>query len=225
MCGRFTLRESIKELAEVLEATSVKIKEEKARYNIAPTQDIIAARETSDERELVTLHWGLIPAWSKDPDIGARMINARSETVTEKPAFREAFRRRRCLIPSSGFYEWKREGTRKQPFYFKMKDDRPFAFAGLWEQWEGKGGEAIESCTILTTKANEVLVPVHDRMPVIIAPEDYELWLDPTTSKAELLTPLLRPYPAEMMDSHPVSTSVNNPRYDSEDLLAPINSQ
>ncbi len=150
------------------------------------------------------------------------MINARSETVTEKPSFREAFRRRRCLIPSSGFYEWKREGTRKQPFYFQMCDERPFAFAGLWEHWEGEGSEAIESCTILTTEANEVLAPVHDRMPVIVAPGDYELWLDQKMNKAERLTPLLRPYPASEMMAHPVGLSVNNPRYDGEDLLAPL---
>jgi len=226
MCGRFTLRSSVKEIAEALEATSVKIKEEKARYNIAPTQDIIAAREEGENRELVMLHWGLVPSWAKDPAVGARMINARSETVTEKPSFREAFQRRRCLIPSSGFYEWKREGTRKQPFYFKMKDEQPFAFAGLWEHWEGEGGEAIESCTILTTEANEVLAPVHDRMPVIVAPENYELWLDPTMNKTEPVTPLLRPYSAERMSSHPVGLSVNNPQYDREDLLAPIiNSQ
>lgn len=224
MCGRFTLRSSIKEIAESLEITSVKIKEEKARYNIAPTQDIMATREGGEGRELVSLHWGLVPSWAKDPTIGARMINARSETVTEKPSFREAFHRRRCLIPSSGFYEWRREGTRKQPFYFRMKDDRPFAFAGLWEQWEGD--KVIESCTILTTEANELLAPVHDRMPVIVAPEDYELWLDSTISKTERLKPLLRPYPAEMMDSYPVSSNVNNPRNDREDLLAPLmNSQ
>jgi len=222
MCGRFTLRSSIKELAEALEATSVKIREDKARYNIAPTQQVVAAREEGKERELLMLKWGLVPGWTKDPKIGARMINARSETVTEKPAFREAFRRRRCLIPSSGFYEWKREGARKQPFYFQMRDEQLFAFAGLWEQWAGEGSEAIESCTILTTNANEVLAPVHDRMPVIVAPENYELWLDTTMSKAEQLTPLLRPYPAAKMTAHPVGLSVNNPRYDGEDLLAPL---
>lgn len=222
MCGRFALRSSIKELAEALEVTSVKIKEERARYNIAPTQGIVAAREEGGERELVTLRWGLVPGWTKDPSIGTRLINARSETVAEKPAFREALRRRRCLIPVSGFYEWKREGTRKQPFYFRMKNEQPFAFAGLWEHWEGQDNEAIESCTILTTEANEVLAPVHDRMPVIVAPENYELWLDPTMNKAERLEPLLRPFTAAEMTAHPVSLSVNNPRYDGEDLLAPL---
>ncbi len=226
MCGRFTLRSSIKEIAEALEAVSEKIREDKARYNIAPTQAVVAAREADDVRELVQLKWGLVPAWAKDASIGSRLINARSETVSEKPAFKESFRLRRCLIPASGFYEWARTETgNKQPFYFKMKDERPFAFAGLWERW-GEGRETIESCTILTTEANDVLAPVHDRMPVIVAPEDYGLWLDQKMNKAERLTPLLRPYPAGEMTSHPVSSSVNNPRYDAEDLLAPlINSQ
>ncbi len=226
MCGRYTLRSSIKEIAEALEAVSEKIREDKARYNIAPTQAVVAAREADEVRELVQLKWGLVPAWAKDASIGSRLINARSETVAEKPSFKEAFRPRRCLIPASGFYEWARTETgNKQPFYFRMKDEHPFAFAGLWERW-GEGRETIESCTILTTEANEVLAPVHDRMPVIVAPEDYALWLDQKVTKAERLTPLLRPYPAERMASHPVSSSVNNPRYDNEDLLAPpVNSQ
>lgn len=156
------MRKSYKELAEALEATSVKLRKDKARYNIAPTQEVVAAREEGEERELVALRWGLVPGWTKDPTIGVRLINARSETVTEKLAFRAAFRRRRCLIPASGFYEWKREGTRKQPFYFPMKDEQPFACARLWEHWEGEGSEAIESCTILTTEANEALAPMHD---------------------------------------------------------------
>ncbi len=188
--------------------------------------DTGGAVATTEARAVVTLHWGLVPGWAKDPNVGARMINARSETVTEKPSFREAFRRRRCLIPASGFYEWKRMEGHKQPFYFRMRDEQLFAFAGLWERWEGEGSEAIESRTILTTVANEVLAPVHDRMPVIVAPEDYELWLDQKMTKGDQLTPLLRPYSLEMMTSHPVSLSVNNPRYDGEDLLAPlINSQ
>jgi putative SOS response-associated peptidase YedK len=226
MCGRFTLRSSVKEIAEALEAVSDKINEDKARYNIAPTQTIVAARESADVRELVQLKWGLVPAWAKDPSIGSRLINARSETVAEKPSFKEALRLRRCLIPASGFYEWKRTETgNKQPFYFKMRDEQPFAFAGLWERW-GEGRDTVESCTILTTEANELLAPVHDRMPVIVAPKDYGLWLDQKMNKADQLTPLLRPYPAKEMTSHPVSSSVNNPRYDHEDMLAPaINSQ
>ena len=226
MCGRYAMRSSIKEIAEALEAVSEKINEDKARYNIAPTQAVVAAREADEVRELVQLKWGLVPAWAKDASIGSRLINARSETVAEKPSFKEAFRLRRCLIPASGFFEWARTETgTKQPFYFRMRDEQLFAFAGLWERW-GEGRETIESCTILTTAANELLSPVHDRMPVIVAPKDYGLWLDQQINKAERLTPLLRPYPAKEMTAHPVSSSVNNPRNDNEDLLAPpVNSQ
>ncbi len=227
MCGRFALGSSIKHLAQALEAASVKITEDRARYNIAPTQAVVVARDRGEDRELVHLKWGLVPAWAKDPAaVGARMINARSETVSEKPSFREAFRRRRCLIPATGFYEWKREGARKQPYYFRMKTDEPFAFAGLWERWESAdGGAALETCSILTTTANEVSAPVHERMPVIIAPEDYGLWLAAKNIKPERLTELLRPFAAEKMTSYPVSPSVNSPAYDHADLVAPsINS-
>lgn len=160
MCGRYTLRSSIEKLAEALEVASIKT-DVRARYNIAPTQDVAAVRANENSRELLNLKWGLVPGWAKEPEIGSRLINARSETVTAKPSFRDAFRHRRCLIPCDGFFEWRREGTRKQPFYFQMRDEQPFAFAGLWEHWEGDG-EVIESCTILTTNANEVLAPVHE---------------------------------------------------------------
>ncbi len=218
MCGRFTLCSSIKEIAEVLQAANVNIKEDKAHYNIAPTQEIVAAREDGKRRELLTLRWGLVPSWAKDLAAGARMINARSETVTEKPSFREAFRHRRCLIPADGFYEWKRTDRGKQPFFFKMKDEQPFAFAGLWERWEGEG-ETIESCTILTTAANEILAPVHERMPVILHKEDYELWLDADERKRELLRDLLRPYSASEMTAYPVSTQVNSTRHGGAELI------
>ena len=226
MCGRFTQSSSLDEIAAALEVAKMVADKSRPRYNIAPTQDVAAVRETSGEREMRVLKWGLVPAWAKDVEIGSRLINARAETVTEKPSFREAFKRRRCLIPSDGFYEWKREGTRKQPYYFRMKDERPFAFAVLWERWEGKGQMVIESCTILTTAANEVLAPVHDRMPVIIAPENYEPWLDMRQSATDQLLPLLRPYPAAEMTSFPVSVAVNNPRSEGAELIAPfINSQ
>ena len=226
MCGRYTLRSSIEELAGALEATRITAAATTPRYNIAPTQSVATVREAAGERELTTLKWGLVPRWAKDSAMGARLINARAETVTEKPAFREAFRRRRCLIPADGFFEWQRQGTKKQPFYFRMKGGQVFAFAGLWEHWEGKGGETIESCTMLTTEANEVVKPIHDRMPVIIAAGDYQQWLDAKTIKTEKLTELLRPYPAAEMASHPVGLGVNNPRYDREDLIAPsVNSR
>lgn len=157
-----------------------------------------------------TLRWGLIPSWADDPGIGARMINARSETVAEKPSFRRAFKDRRCLIPADGFYEWQRTNGGKQPYYFQTEDRRPFAFAGLWESWS-REGEEIHSCAILTTNANDLVGEIHPRMPVILPPEDYDLWLDPDARESDLLLPLLRPYPAGDMQAHPVSRKVNKP--------------
>jgi len=174
------------------------------------------------QRELVLLRWGLVPFWAKDPGIGARMINARSETVAEKPAFRAAFRRRRCLVPADGFYEWRRLERGKQPFYVRLRDERPFAFAGLWEHWEGPDETAIDSCTLLTTEPNDLIRPVHSRMPVILSPKDYDLWLDPGVQKAELLQPLLRPYPSEGMLAYPISTWVNKPKNDSPRCIEPL---
>lgn len=158
---------------------------------------------------------------------GARLINARSETVAEKPAFRASFKQRRCVITADGLYEWRKTEGRKQPFFFRMRDGRPFGFAGLWERWEGGGpGKAINSCTILTTEANEVLRPVHDRMPVILHPEDYELWLDADARKFDLVKEVLRPYPAEEMVGYPVGSSVNSPRNQGSSLIerAAVNS-
>ena len=221
MCGRYALQASVKELAEALEVASMRVAEERARFNIAPQQAVIAARHGDDGRELVSLRWGLVPAWAKDSDIGARLINARSESVAEKPSFRDAFKRKRCLIPSSGFYEWMRTEGRKQPYYFRLKADEPFFFAGLWERWE-QSGKTLETCTILTTAANDVLAPVHDRMPVILDPDAYDLWLDPAVQRSDDLTALLRPYPAARMTSHPVSLNVNKPAYDSAELIAPL---
>ena len=209
MCGRFAQRSDPKRLAKEFKVREVP--EVEPRYNIAPTQGILSVIESADDREMKFFKWGLIPSWAKDTAMGARLINARSETVEEKPAFREAFKKRRCIIPADGFYEWQRTEGKKQPFFFQMKDERPFGFAGLWERWQGVGGEAIESCTILTTEANKVLRPVHDRMPVILHSDDYELWLDEDVRKRELLKDLLRPYPAEEMISYPVSTAINSP--------------
>ena len=158
--------------------------------------------------------------------MGARLINARSETVAEKPAFREAFKRRRCLLPADGFYEWQRTGGRKQPYYFRLREERPFGFAGLWEKWQSAEGKMIESCAILTTEANELLRPVHDRMPVILHPEDYNLWLADDVRQRELLTELLRPYSSEEMITYPVSPQVNSPSSQGSSLIEdlPFNS-
>lgn len=218
MCGRFTLRtpkERIKQEFQLQEEPLVE-----ARFNIAPTQSILAVRQIEDEREVALLKWGLIPSWAKDDSMSARLINARSETVSEKPAFREAFKRRRCIIPADGFYEWKREGKGKQPFFFSMRDGRLFGFAGLWDRWKDEGGRVIESCTILTTEANEVLRPVHDRMPVILHPETYGRWLEDDARAVGSLKELLGPYPASEMTAHPVSAQVNSPRNQGEDLIA-----
>lgn len=217
MCGRFTQRqpaERIKKEFHVEETPEVE-----ARYNIAPTQTVLGITADEDTRQAKLFKWGLIPSWAKDPSIGSKLINARSETVTEKPSFREAFKRRRAIIPADGFYEWLRTGTRKQPYFFQMRDERPFGFAGLWERWKDEEGKVIESCTILTTEANELLQPVHDRMPVILHREDYDLWLDEDVRKQELLKELLRPYPASEMVSSPVRPLVNSPQNQGAGLI------
>jgi putative SOS response-associated peptidase YedK len=226
MCGRFALTTSGATLAEEFEVDTTSTKMMSAlgpRYNIAPTQPVVAVRlePKSGERELVFFQWGFIPAWAKDPKIGARMINARSESVAEKPAFRAAFKRRRCLIPADGFYEWQRQDGKKQPLYIHSSNNHVFAFAGLWETWQGADGSEIDSCTILTTEANDLVRPIHDRMPVIIEPDDYNLWLEPDPDPKQAYH-LLRPYPAEKMAVYPVSTRVNSPKYDDLECIAPL---
>lgn len=224
MCGRFAQSSDPNRLAKEFKVAETPQAE--ARYNVAPTQNILGVREGADGREMTFLKWGLVPSWAKDASIGVRLINARSETVAEKPAFRDAFKKRRCIIPADGFYEWQRTEGRKQPFFFHMLDERPFGFAGLWERWEGVGGQAINSCTILTTDANEVLQPVHDRMPVILHPDDYSLWLEGDERERGLLAELLRPYSAEEMVGYLVSTAINSPRNQGAGLIerAAVNS-
>lgn len=217
MCGRFTQRQPAARLKKGFSVEEVP--EVEARYNISPTQGILGVRQTPDGREMGLLKWGLIPSWAKDPSIGVKLINARSETVTEKPSFREAFKKRRCIIPADGFYEWQRTEGRKQPFFFHLRDDRPFGFAGLWDRWRNKEGGIIETCTILTTEANGILMPVHDRMPVILHPEDYELWLDEDVRESDLRLELLQPFPASEMSGYPVSASVNSPHSQGVELM------
>ncbi len=215
MCGRFSLGADAATLASqfnLFEALAWT-----PRYNIAPTQEVLVVVQdpTTASRQARQHRWGLIPSWAKDLAIGNQLINAQAEMAATKPAFRVAFKKRRCLILADGFYEWKKEGRHKQPYYIRLDDGRPFAFAGLWEHWEGPEGKAIDSCTILTTAPNDLLRPLHHRMAVILAPRDYDLWLDPAIEEVEPLQPLLRPYPAEAMTAYPVSTRVNNPAYDS----------
>jgi putative SOS response-associated peptidase YedK len=221
MCGRFTLTKPIPVLAEMFLFPETAAPQE-PRFNIAPTQGVAAVRAPKglEHRELAFLRWGLIPSWATDPSIGNRLINARAETVAEKPSFRAAFRHRRCLVLADGFYEWQRLAGKKQPYYFRIRDGQPFAFAGLWERWEDQG-KPVESCTLLTTEANEVLRPVHDRMPVILEANKYNSWLDPSVQEAELLKPLLHPYPGDAMMGYPVSSLVNNPRNESPKCVDP----
>ena len=218
MCGRFTLRAPTSAIVDHF-ALLGEVPLLTPRYNIAPTQPVavvrLDGRAAAPRRELTALQWGLIPHWAKDPSIGARMINARAETVAEKPAYKAAFRRRRCLVPADGFYEWRKDGNRKQPYFISLHDDRLFAFAGLWESWEGADHSHIESCTLLTTEPNEVIRPIHDRMPVILSRNAYDLWLDPAVQDAARLTPLLCPCLADVMQARAVGTLVNSPRNDS----------
>ena len=218
MCGRFALAVE-KNVIEMLFQLEIRM-EFTPRYNIAPSQDILAVRvaPACGEKEAVMLKWGLVPPWAKDEAIGTRLINARAESVAEKPAFREAFRMRRALIPASGFYEWRKDPAGRQPFYFGMKDGRPFAMAALWES-RIRSGERLETCAILTTAPNGLVAPLHHRMPVIIPAEAYALWLDPRAGRADLEA-LVIPFPEELMASRPVSRLVNNPAYDDPGILA-----
>jgi putative SOS response-associated peptidase YedK len=216
MCGRFTLRASAGVVAE--QFSLFELPPFTARFNIAPTQPVavvrVAAPGAAGARELVWLRWGLIPGWAQDAAIGARMINARAETAAEKPAFRAAFRRRRCLVVADGFFEWQRIGRQKQPYFIRMKEDQPFAFAGLWESWTDPNGSEVPSCTLLTTEPNELMEPIHDRMPVILPESAYEHWLDRGVDQPEAFALLLRPFPADKMTAYPVSPHVNSPAHD-----------
>jgi putative SOS response-associated peptidase YedK len=219
MCGRYSLRTPAEELARKFGAR--KAAQASPRYNIAPSQEVLAVTNAGGERELTTLVWGLIPSWSREPQ---GFINARAETVLEKPSFRDSFRKRPCLIPADGFFEWRKSGRGgvKQPYYFRLGDGRVFAFAGVWDEWRGEG-VAVPSCAILTTKPNEVARAVHDRMPVILREEDYGLWLDPDPGKLELRLGLLVPYPAAEMECYPVSAMVNSPQNQGAQLIEPLN--
>lgn len=223
MCGRFALLTPTETLVDVLGIDApVAMPPSVPRYNIAPTQPVLAAYTDSHGRRALTFfQWGLIPSWAKDPAFGAKLINARAETVADKPSFRNAFKRRRCLIPADGFYEWQKTDGRKQPMFIHPTDPRPFAFAGLWESWQDREGSHLQTCTILTIHANELMRPIHDRMPVILEPDDFAHWLDPGPNPDDALH-LLRPYPAEKMATYAVSTAVNNARNDSPACIQPL---
>ena len=217
MCGRYSLTsplEAVQQLFDVTGGGNLA-----PRYNIAPTQTVPVVRRDDaapSGRELAQLAWGLVPSWAKDPTMGARMINARAETVAEKPSFRSAYRRRRCLVPADGFYEWKKENGGKQPYRIAFADNRPFAFAGLWEHWQGRDGSEIESFTIITTEANDQLRPIHHRMPVILDPGAYGAWLEVDNDDGAAL---LKPYAGAELDAYPVSRHVNSPRNDDAECI------
>jgi putative SOS response-associated peptidase YedK len=223
MCGRYRLSAKERYLRD-----HFGLEEDPAwmpRWNIAPTQPVAAIRQDAKEpkRTFGLLRWGLIPYWAKDPFIGFKTINAMSETAAEKPAFRDALRRRRCLIPADSFYEWEKIGPKeKQPYNFGMIDDSVFGFAGLWERWRDPAGNVVETCSILTVKPNSLVADVHDRMPAILRAEDYDLWLDPGVTDAARVTDCLKPFDARLMKKYPVSSRVNHPANDDEECAREI---
>lgn len=225
VCGRFALTISPTALAKLFELDEVPDFE--PRYNIAPSQAVAAIVQGRQEarRILKQMRWGLIPFWAKDISIGMKLINARAETAAEKPAFREAFTQKRCLIPASGFYEWQKGGKQKQPYYIKVCNAQAFAMAGLWQRWEGQVDQEtvmVESCNILTTDANELVRPIHNRMPVILPVANHATWLDTEATDRKKIQSLLVPYPAAAMTAYPVGRQVNRPAHDAPDCIAPL---
>jgi putative SOS response-associated peptidase YedK len=220
MCGRFTLTTNPEQLRAAFFGFTIP-DELEPRYNIAPSQPV-AVIPNDGKNQLDFFVWGLVPSWAKDPAIGNKMINARAETLSEKPSFRNAFRRRRCLIPADGFFEWRQEpgAKRKTPMYIRLKSSQPFAFAGLWELWSSPDGSKILSCSIITTQPNSLMQDIHNRMPVILPEEAFKAWLEPGEVKTEALQALLAPYPADLMAAFPVSTLVNDPANDDPRCIA-----
>ncbi len=209
MCGRYTLKTSPQAVAEAFGLADMPLFT--PRYNIAPTQLVATVSLDRGRRALYWRRWGLVPSWADDPAIGNRLINARADTVADKPSFRGAFKKQRCLIVADGFYEWKKIGKTKQPYYVRMRDGRPFGFAGLAENWR-RGELAIDSCSLITTEPNSVMAAIHDRMPVILPPDQWPIWLDPTFEDRAKLLAMLRPYLADDLIASPVGMTVNNPR-------------
>ena len=226
MCGRYTQIASWSELVDLYRITEGSSPLNlRPRYNIAPTQDVAVVRAESDGggRSLTLMRWGLVPSWARDTGIGARLINARAETVAEKPSFRDAYRRRRCLIPADGFYEWqKRPGGAKQPYLITLRDEQPFAFAGLWERWDkAPDGRTVQTCAIITTEANDRLRPIHGRMPVILDAANHDAWLDALAHDGARAAALLRPYPSDAMAAWPVGAHVNSAANDDPKCMEP----
>ena len=221
MCGRFTLTADQDSFEDRFSFTGFDLGWVPS-YNIAPTQEVLTVTNDGAENRAELMRWGLVPSWAKDPKIGNRMINARAETLAEKPSFRTAFRRRRCLIVADGFYEWKREGKKKMPMLITAGSDRLFAFAGLWETWKQPDDSWLLTCAIITTSANDFMTSIHDRMPVILPRESEDLWLDSDEQDSAMLSELLLPYDSNQMEAYEVSTLVNSPRNNSPELIAPV---
>lgn len=221
MCGRFTLTIDPADLQEAFSEYNFP-PQFSSRFNIAPSQPVLAIPNDGQSHADFFL-WGLIPSWAKDTAIGNRLINARSETLDQKPSFRGGFKYKRCAILADGFYEWKTQAVTKSkvPYFIRLKDMQVFAFAGLWDEWHAPDGSLIKSCAIITTRPNELMAPIHNRMPVILAPHDYAQWLDPAPRSPESLQPFLRPFPSDEMVAYPVSTLVNNPKNDRADCVVP----
>jgi putative SOS response-associated peptidase YedK len=233
MCGRYVSATPAQQLAEEFHVDAIKADDLPAKYNVAPTDQVYAvALSREGVRQLGTFKWGLVPSWAKDPSVGSRMINARAETVSEKPAFRKLLQKRRCILPADGFYEWQRLGDpeqtrkpRKQPFFIRRRDGKPMALAGLWEVWKERDNpdaEWLRSATIITGEPNELVGRIHDRMPVILPEEVWDIWLDPTNDDVDKLTALLVPYPADRLEAYPIDTVVNSVQNDGPDLIVPL---
>lgn len=223
MCNRYRLTHSKQYLADRFQATGDEI-EDRPRYNIAPTQPVLTVRKEQGKkiRHFTTMRWGLIPSWAKDMSIGNKTLNARSETVTTTPAFRNSILTKRCLIPADGFYEWRKMGSVKQPYCFEVGEGEVFALAGLWDQWTSPDGEIIESCTILTTTPNSLVADLHDRMPVIVPSDKYDLWLDPDVTDFKVIRDILKPYDAKLMRLYPVNRKLNNSNNDDAESASRI---
>ncbi|MBI1800376.1 MAG: SOS response-associated peptidase [Chloroflexi bacterium] len=220
MCGRFTLSTNLADIQQAFNIQEVAFAPEPS-YNIAPTQPVMAVIQHENRNRLDVMRWGLIPVWAKDIAIGSKMINARAETLAEKPSFKRLLKSRRCLIVADGFYEWQKLGARKTPMYIRLASHQPFAFAGLYDRWTSPDGEPITSCAIITTEPNALMQPIHNRMPVIVPQDQRSLWLDPANRHADGLLALLKPYPAEEMEAYAVSRLVNSPENNSPDCIVP----
>ncbi|HLU22896.1 SOS response-associated peptidase [Lederbergia graminis] len=221
MCGRYSLFANKEDIAERFGFDLLEDFEWEERYNVAPSQEVMAIVGSDKGNRVGTLRWGLVPSWAADPKIGYKMINARMETVDQKPSFKRLLSRRRCIIPADGFYEWKRNGKEKQPYRFQLKSKEVFGFAGLWDRWQ-QGDQTIQSCTIITTEANDVVKDIHDRMPVILTQESEQIWLDRSIEDSELLKTQLVSYPADEMELYPISSLVNSPKNDRREIINSI---